>query len=168
MTSPYQCGVEPLCDCGHLGALHDGGGRCEDDDSYGTRCTCPSYECSEPHGCTICDQQGDPRMSKPNRKRFKLSEIRQQAAETTGDVFEIETDDGQLFEVPAPGFWEDDIKALFAANRDVDGVKALLGPREYLKFRAAGGRADDVALALRAFAKEQGVEVGESSASPIS
>jgi hypothetical protein len=107
-------------------------------------------------------------MSKPNRSRFKLSELRAQQAEKSGDVFEIETDDGTIWEVPAPGFWPDEAKVAFSENRDVEGVKALMGPRDYLRFREAGGRADDVALALKAYAKDQGLTVGESSASSSS
>lgn len=105
-------------------------------------------------------------MSKPGRSRFKLSEIRQRHAEKVGgSTIEIETDDGSVFELPAPGFWDDDAKELFSKNRDVQGVKALLGVRDYLRFVQAGGRADDVALVLREFADEQGLTVGESSAS---
>lgn len=111
---------------------------------------------------------GDPRMSK-GRARFKLAEIRQRHAEKIGgETVEIETEDGSVFEVPAPGFWNDDAKELFAKNLDVAGVKALIGPREYLRFVQAGGRADDVALVLKAFAAEQGLSVGESTASPTS
>jgi hypothetical protein len=106
-------------------------------------------------------------MSK-GRARFKLAELRQRAADEGGDSIEIETDDGTVFEFAAPGFWDDAVKEAFQGNNDVAGVRALLGPREYLRFREAGGRADDVALALRAFAKEQGVSLGESSASPTS
>lgn len=105
-------------------------------------------------------------MSKPNRARFKLAELRQREADRRGDAIELETDDGTVFTFPAPGFWDDDAKEAFTSNNDVAGVRALLGPRDYLKFREAGGRADDVALALREFAKEQGIDLGESSGSP--
>jgi hypothetical protein len=104
-------------------------------------------------------------MSKPNRARFRLAELRQQQAEKTGDTITIEIDDETSFAFPAPGFWPDEAKEAFAANNDVAGVKALLGQREYLRFREAGGRADDVALALKAYTAEQGSTVGESSAS---
>jgi len=111
--------------------------------------------------------KGDPRMSK-GRTRFKLQELRQTAAEKTGDSIEIEVEDGTVFTFPAPGFWDDEVKEAFANNNDVQGVRRLLGPREYLQFRQAGGRADDVALALKQFAEEQGLTVGESSASSTS
>lgn len=111
--------------------------------------------------------KGDPRMSK-GRTRFKLQELRQTAAEKTGDSIEIEVEDGTVFAFPAPGFWDDDVKEAFAGNNDVQGVRRLLGPREYLNFRQAGGRADDVALALKQFAEEQGLTMGESSASSTS
>lgn len=108
--------------------------------------------------------QGDPRMSKA-RSRFKLAELRHRQAEKSGDVLEIETDDGTVFELPAPGFWDDAVKQAFAGNDDVAGVRALMGPARYLEFRQRGGRADDVALALKAYAEDQGLSVGESSAS---
>lgn len=104
-------------------------------------------------------------MSKPNRRRFKLEQIRQTERERTGDAFEIETDSGEMFEIPAPGFWPDEAKEHFAAGNDVAGAKALMGPRRYLQFREAGGQASDILLALRAFSADQGVELGESSAS---
>lgn len=107
-------------------------------------------------------------MSK-GRARFKLQELRQQHAEKVGDIIEIETDSGEVFEFPAPGFWPDEAKDSFRENNDVDGVRKLLGPARYLDFKAAGGRADDVALALKAFAAEQGLSTpGESSASQTS
>jgi hypothetical protein len=106
-------------------------------------------------------------MSK-GRARFKLAELRQRQADKVGDTIEIEVEDGAVFTFPAPGFWDDSVKEAFASNNDVQGVKALLGPREYLKFRQAGGRADDVALALKQFADDQGLTVGESTASPTS
>jgi hypothetical protein len=107
-------------------------------------------------------------MSKPNRKRFKLQELRQRHAEQVGDSIEIECEGGEVFAFPAPGFWPDDAKEHFGNNRDVEGVKALLGGRDYLRFRQAGGRADDVALALKQFAADEGITVGESSASQTS
>lgn len=107
-------------------------------------------------------------MSK-GRARFKLAELRQREADKSGgDTIEIETEDGTVFAFPAPGFWDDDAKLAFTSNDDVTGVKVLLGPKEYVRFRAAGGRADDVALALKAYAEEQGLGLGESSASPNS
>ncbi|MFI2561544.1 hypothetical protein [Nocardia farcinica] len=35
-----------VCDCGHYRGEHEraGRGRCREDDSYGVRCACPSYE----------------------------------------------------------------------------------------------------------------------------
>lgn len=112
-------------------------------------------------------QKENPRMSK-GRTRFKLAELRQKHAETVGDTIEIETEDGSVFAFPAPGFWPDQAKEAFANSNDVLGVKELIGVVEYLKFKQAGGRADDVALALKEFAAEQGISVGESSASPMS
>lgn len=107
-------------------------------------------------------------MSSPNRRRFKLAELRQKESERTGDAFEIETDSGETFEIAAPGFWPDAVKEHIAAGNDVKAAQVLLGQQRYLQFREAGGRASDVLLALRAFADDQGVELGESSASSSS
>lgn len=104
-------------------------------------------------------------MSKPNRQRFKLETIRQQERDRTGDAFEIEANNGEVFEVPAPGFWPDEVKAAIASGDDLTAAKKLLGERRYLEFRQAGGQASDVLLALKAFAANQGTELGESSAS---
>jgi hypothetical protein len=105
-------------------------------------------------------------MSKKITKRYNLAELRARQADQAGDVFEVETEDGTVFQVPAPGFWDDSVKEHFTSNNDVAGVRTLLGPKRYLEFREHGGRADDVALALREFAREQGMTLGESSASP--
>lgn len=102
-------------------------------------------------------------MSKPNRRRFKLAELRQRETDKTGDAFEIETDSGEVFEIPAPGFWDDNVKESIAAGNDVAAAKALFGPRRYLQFRDSGGRAADVLLALKAFAADQGTDLGNSS-----
>lgn len=110
-----------------------------------------------------------PAMSKPNKKRFKLETIRQVQADKRGSVIEIETDDGQVFALPAPGFWPDEASALMRDRDEVGLARVLVGgPEEYDRFKAAGGRASDVALAIAAFADDQGVTSGESGASSSS
>jgi len=106
-------------------------------------------------------------MSKPNRKRFRLAEIRQTHAEKNGgDEILIEAPDGGEFTIPAPGFWPDEATALLGQNRDVALATILLGgPERYTQYKNAGGRAQDVALILAAHAEDQGVTEGESGAS---
>lgn len=112
-------------------------------------------------------EQGDlTRMSKPNKRRFRLSEIRETQARKTGSEIEIETDDGSVFVIPAPGFWPDEATELMGQNKEIALATALLGgAEEYARFKQAGGRSNDVALAISAFAADQGVTEGESSAS---
>lgn len=105
-------------------------------------------------------------MSKPNRKRFRLSQIREAQANKTGRIIEVETDDGQVYEIDAPGFWADEATELMGKGREVDLATVLLGGKEkYAAFKASGGRAQDVALAISAFQDDQGVTEGESGAS---
>ncbi len=109
-------------------------------------------------------------MSKPNKRRFKLSQIRQQVAdERGGSTIDIETDDGQVYSMPAPGFWDDEVTELLSSNDNIKLAEALLGgPENYARFKASGGRAQDVALVMTAYGKDQGSTEGESSASPSS
>ncbi len=108
-------------------------------------------------------------MSKPNRKRFRLSQIREAQANKTGRVIEVETDDGAVYEIDAPGFWPDEATELMGKGREVDLATVLLGGKEkYAAFKASGGRAQDVALAISAFQDDQGVTEGESTASSAS
>jgi hypothetical protein len=106
-------------------------------------------------------------MSKPNKSRFKLSQIRESQANRTGSAIEVETDDGQVFEVPTPHFWPDEASQLIGKGRDVELATMLLGGEEsYAKFKAAGGRAADLGIVLTAYAKDQGIGTpGESGAS---
>ncbi|MEV0608130.1 hypothetical protein AB0I61_17365 [Polymorphospora rubra] len=108
-------------------------------------------------------------MSKPSKRRFRLSVVREGAAKRRGSTIEIETDDGQVFSMPAPGFWDDPIAELMGKGKEVELATALLGgPDEYARFRASGGRAQDIALTIAAFSEDQGVNEGESSASSSS
>lgn len=106
------------------------------------------------------------RMSKPNKKTYRLSQIRESTANKRGSAIDIETDDGQTFNLPTPGFWPDEATELMGKGREVELATILLGgPEEYARFKAAGGRAGDVAMALEAYGADQGATTGESSAS---
>lgn len=111
-------------------------------------------------------QKETTRMSKPNKKTYRLSQIRESTANKRGSAIEIETEDGQTFELPTPGFWPDEATELMGKGREVELAGILLGgPEEYARFKAAGGRAGDVAMAMEAYGADQGATTGESSAS---
>lgn len=100
-------------------------------------------------------------MSKPNSARYRLATLRQNAAARLGgDTIEFEAPDGAEFSIPAPGFWDDDVKLCIKAGDDVGMARALLGDR-YEAFRQAGGRADDLGFLFRAYAEGQDSTVGE-------
>ncbi|WP_433224467.1 hypothetical protein [Microtetraspora malaysiensis] len=99
-------------------------------------------------------------MSKPNRSRYKLAELRAKHAERQGgDSIEFEHED-TVYTLPAPGFWPDAVKVALKAGDDVAASAALMGDA-YQAFTAAGGRADDIMLLITAYADEQGISLGE-------
>lgn len=107
-----------------------------------------------------------------SKTTFSLDELRARAAERRGGDALTITADGKPFTIPAPGFWSDEVKELARQSRthgDLPFVRALMGAKEYEKFKAAGGRADDVGLLIDEYRRSQGVEsLGESGPSPTS
>lgn len=103
-----------------------------------------------------------------SKTTFSLDELRTRAAQRRGGDTLTITIDGKPFTIPVPGFWPDDIKEL-ARKSKVDGdlpfVRALMGAKRYAEFVKAGGRADDIALLLQEYKREQGADLGESSPS---
>lgn len=113
-------------------------------------------------------------MSKSSTRRhvYNLSDLRARAAERKGgDTLTIAID-GTPFEIPAPGFWPDEVKALARQSKtdgDLPFVQALMGKDRYTKFAELGGRSDDLMLLLEEYKAQQGVDdLGESSPSPTS
>lgn len=105
-------------------------------------------------------------MSQPNKRRYRLAEIREGVANKRGREIELETDDGATYTIPTPGFWDDAATDLMGKGREVELATVLLGgPERYAAFKASGGRAGDVAMALEAYGADQGATAGESSAS---
>lgn len=86
-------------------------------------------------------------MSKPNRARYKLSEVRASYAEAVGgDHVEIETDDGTSFTFLHPMFTDDEFQKEFqAADGDTGRARLTLGD-QYDKFIEHGGSPNDVVL----------------------
>ncbi|GIG61121.1 hypothetical protein Lfu02_54930 [Longispora fulva] len=103
-------------------------------------------------------------ISKPNRKRYKLEQIRE-AKQVNGSAtipFEV---GGLDFDLPAPGFWPDAAHLAAKEGNSIGLAKALLGEQHEL-FIEAGGQSDDVVLLMAQWSEdEQGVSLGESSAS---
>ncbi|MGW1437217.1 hypothetical protein ACWD7M_18440 [Streptomyces griseus] len=87
-------------------------------------------------------------MSKPNKKRYKLSEVKQQFAEAVGgDNVEFETDTGDVLTFPHPLFADDDwTAAVDDANTSKGKALAILGPEQYETYRAAGHADGDIGL----------------------
>lgn len=90
-------------------------------------------------------------MSSPNRKRFKLAEMRDQSIDALGMVpgLDIELEDGGVVTVPNPLLASDDVNELVAANKIVDAAKAILGEEDHAALLAGGGHSADVLLAWR-------------------
>lgn len=70
------------------------------------------------------------------QRRYKLSEYIERKQVEAG--VEIETDDGQVFHIPAPELWSDDV-AKKAQEDNEACVRAMLGDERYDAFVAAGG-----------------------------
>ncbi|MFJ1782606.1 hypothetical protein ACIOKA_38505 [Streptomyces anulatus] len=87
-------------------------------------------------------------MSKPNRKRYKLSEVKAQYTEAVGgDVVEFETDKGDVLTFPHPLFADDDWStAVDDADTSKDKAVAILGAEQYETYRAAGHADGDIGL----------------------
>ena len=90
-------------------------------------------------------------MSKPNGRRLKLTEMRAQAHEAMGvePGFEIELDDGSIFNIPSPMMLDDvaDAAMRAAGTDSVALARAVLGDDGHAALLAGGGRSNDVVLA---------------------
>lgn len=91
-------------------------------------------------------------MSKPNRKRYKLSEVKQQMTDAVGgDQVEFETDNGDVLTFPHPLFtdeeWDEKVDGAETAR---DKAIAILGEEQYEKYAAAGHKDGDIALLMLA------------------
>lgn len=87
-------------------------------------------------------------MSKPNKKRYVLSQVRAQYAEAVGgETLEAEGPNGEVFTMPHPLFAPTEWKeAVDAAEDDGQLARAMLGEEQWEKYTAAGGDATDIAL----------------------
>ena len=96
-------------------------------------------------------------MSKPNKRRLKLAELRTQATEALGmdPGLELELDDGSTITIPSPLLLADDIQEVVdKAEGAVATAKAILGDDEHARFIAAGGHSNDVMLAWKLLSED--------------
>ena len=87
-------------------------------------------------------------MSKPNRKRYKLAEVKQQFTDAVGgEDVEFELANGEILTFPHPLFAPDEWStAVDEAESNRDKAHAILGDEQYDKFVAAGHQDADIAL----------------------
>lgn len=90
-------------------------------------------------------------MSSPNRKRFKLAEMRSQAVDSLGMVpgLDLELDGGEVVTVPNPMLAADGVQELLKDNKVVEAAKLILGVKDHARLLTHGGHSNDVLLAWR-------------------
>ncbi|MEU8704209.1 hypothetical protein [Streptomyces sp. NPDC048565] len=91
-------------------------------------------------------------MSKPNRKRYRLSEVKAQMEEAVGgNEVEFETDAGDVLTFPHPLFTDEEWDArVDGAETARDKAIAILGEDQYELYSAAGHADGDIALLMLA------------------
>ncbi|WP_237409033.1 hypothetical protein [Streptomyces sp. M2CJ-2] len=87
-------------------------------------------------------------MSKPNKKRYVLSQVKQQFTDAVGgEDVEFELADGQVLTFPHPLFADDDwSEAVDGAETNKAKARAILGEEQYAKFQDAGHADAEIAL----------------------
>ncbi|WP_031095483.1 hypothetical protein [Streptomyces sp. NRRL S-15] len=87
-------------------------------------------------------------MSKPNKRRYKLSEVKAQYTEAVGgDQVEFETDKNDVLTFPHPLFASDEwTEAVDGAETSRDKAIAILGQEQYETYAAAGHSDGDIGL----------------------
>ncbi|MFF2525894.1 hypothetical protein [Streptomyces liangshanensis] len=95
-------------------------------------------------------------MSKPNKKRYKLSQVRAQFAEAVGgEQVEFEGPNDEVYTFPHPLFADEEwAKQVDAAESASGKARALLGDEQYEKFTAAGGEDNDIQLLFMAIQQD--------------
>ncbi|MEW1568321.1 hypothetical protein AB0454_35755 [Streptomyces sp. NPDC093509] len=89
-------------------------------------------------------------MSKPNRKRYRMSEVKAQMSEAVGgELVEFETDKGDVLTFPHPLFTDDDWdEKVDGAENSKEKAIAILGEEQYEKYTAAGHKDSDIGLLM--------------------
>ena len=87
-------------------------------------------------------------MSKPNRKRYKLTEVKQQFTDALGgEDVEFELANGEVLTFPHPLFASDEwTTAVDEAETNREKAHAILGSDQYDKYVAAGHADAEIGL----------------------
>lgn len=95
-------------------------------------------------------------MSKPNTRRLKLAEMRDQAMDSLGmdPGIVLELPNGDTVTVPNPMLVADDVTEGLADADTVSTAKAVLGEDAHARLLEGGGTSNDVMLAWRIMSKE--------------
>lgn len=95
-------------------------------------------------------------MSKPNTRRLKLEEMRNQALDALGmePGIELELADGEVIVVPNPMLAADDVNEKLTGGDVTEAARAILGDEAHAKLLAGGGSSNDVILAWRLMSDE--------------
>lgn len=95
-------------------------------------------------------------MTKPNKRRLKLSEMRDQAMEALGmePGLELELPNGEVLLVPNPMLVSDEVQARLSDEDVVSTAKAVLGEEDHARLLAGGGSSNDVMLAWKLMSEE--------------
>lgn len=91
------------------------------------------------------------------RNRYKVAEAKQQMKDKIGsDKIEVETDDGTVFELPHPMFYDRPTKAALKplGDDDMDGIAQILFADRYDDFIKHGGDVEDLAFVFAAVAED--------------
>lgn len=96
-------------------------------------------------------------MPSPNRRRFKLEEMRGQAVEALGmdPGMELELDNGDVITIPNPMFVSEEAQEeIEATTGTIASAKAILGEADHKRLIAGGGHSADVMLVWRLMAED--------------
>lgn len=95
-------------------------------------------------------------MPSPNRKRLKLTEMRDQAVDALGmePGIDLELSGGAVVTVPNPMLAHDDVQELLNDNKIVEAAKLILGEKDHEKLLSHGGHSNDVLLAWKLMQKD--------------
>jgi len=86
------------------------------------------------------------------RNRYKVAEARQQMVDKIGsDELEVETDDGEVYTIPHPLFYDADTKRALKPldDDDTEGVfRVLMGEEQFGRYVDAGNEPEDLLFVL--------------------
>lgn len=100
-------------------------------------------------------------MSKPNKKRYVMQQVRQQFEEAVGGPeIELELLNGEIITFPHPLFADDEWSArVDEAETNRDKAHAILGDDQYDKFVAAGHQDAEIGILFLAVQQDMQSQV---------